>query len=109
MPFVLINAGHRLQKGLDTARFWSIIIFTSITKCLRAADGRPGPKDPRAPAAGNTEPAPQSGARPTVSPGRFLRSSRSGPGQVRDAAAGADRRPVCDRCSREFRLFAAVV
>ena len=105
----LINIGRRSQINLDTAAIKSIIMFTIIMDALRAADGRPGPKDPRAPATGNVEPASQSGARPPVSPGRFLRSSRSGPGQVRDAAAGAHRRPIGDGCSREFRLFAAVV
>lgn len=96
------------QKELDTIFGKSIIIFTLRLGHIPPTDGRPGPQTPDASTTGNAEPAPESRTRRVVSPGRFLRRSRSGPGQVRDAAPGTDRRQVCDRCGRELWLFPAI-
>src|SRR5678809_1191885 len=74
--------GKNSQKELDTGLKESIIIFTDITETLRAANGRSGPQDPHPPAARNAQQASQGGTRRTVSAGRFLRFSRSGPGQI---------------------------
>src|SRR5882757_2441738 len=83
---------HRPQKELDTMPSWSIIIFTSIVDRLRYLNGRPGHQAADSSTTGNAEPTPESRTRRTVYSERFLRSSRSGPGQVRDVAPGTDRR-----------------
>src|SRR5258708_597173 len=99
------NIGGSPHKELDTVPYWSIIVFTKIGG-LRAADGRPGHQAPDAATTGNAQPAPESGTRRAVSPGRFLRSSRSRSGQVRDVASGAGRRQVRNGCGGKVRLFA---
>ena len=103
---ILMRPGS--QKQLDTILDKSIIIFTLRSGRIRATDGRPGPLTSDASTTGNAEPAPESRTRRVVPPGRFLRCSRFGPGQVRDAAPGTDRRRVCDRCGRELWLFPAI-
>src|SRR5262249_31586048 len=97
----------KAQKELDMVTDWSIIVFTTL-EASRAADGRPRQQAQDASTTGNAEPAPQSRTRRTVSPRRFLRFSRSGPGQVRDVAPGPDRRPLGDGCDGQLRLFATL-
>src|SRR3972149_7221106 len=77
-----------------------IIILTSDVR---------GPQARCSSAAGQPEPAARAGARPPVHRRRVLRSPRPGPGQVRDAAAGASRGKDGGQSLLELRLFSALV
>src|SRR5215213_10804416 len=63
------------QKGLDSARQQSIIVFTNKQKDFPRRYGRKRCQAPDAPTAGHVESAPERRARRTVPPGRVLRRS----------------------------------
>src|SRR4030042_6874114 len=72
----------------------------------RQAD-RCQPSIPRGP--GLSEPTPRGSDRSAVSRGRFFRSPRPGPGQVRDAAPGAARGAAGQPGIGDVRFFASGV
>src|SRR5579863_224744 len=108
---ICVQTSESIERGpqnrLDTVPEWSIIILTPIAGS-QTANGRSRYEAPDAPTTGNAEPTPQSRPRRVVSPGRVFRSSRSGSGQVRDAAPSADRRAVRYRCGFKLWFFAAL-
>src|ERR1700683_919674 len=103
-----VITGSGRQKQLDSDSNESIIIFTDLGESFEATHGRQRCQVRGAATTGDAEPAPEGGPRRAVSSGRVFRSPRSGPGQVRDAAPSADRRPVCDRCIGKLRFFAPI-
>ena len=66
----------------------------------------PGPQGRRPPPARDAQSAPRGGARPALRPRRVLRRPRSRPGQVRDGAPRARRRPRGEPERQGLRLFA---
>ena len=103
----ILTASGR-QKKVDIGLKWSIIIFTYLGSVFRVADDQPRCQAPDTPTTRDLEPTPQGCQRRAICPRRILRSSRPGPGQVRDAAPGAGRRQVGDGCGGEFRFFTTV-
>src|ERR1700737_3512766 len=97
------------KKVLDNAFVWSIIIFTHAAARDRVTDA--GERFQTRSLAGtrNFKPTAPRSDRPTVCHRPLLRSQRSRPSQVRDAAPRAERRPLGDRCRDGFRLFATLV
>src|ERR1700736_5754906 len=79
----ILTASGR-QKKVDIELKWRKIIFTNLGSGFRVADGQPRCQAPDAPTTGDLEPTPQGCQRRAICPRRILRSSRSGPGQVRD-------------------------
>ena len=102
MPVI---AGDGWQKQLDNGLEVSIIIFTVLLDSFRGAHGRQGCQTRNASTTGDFEPSSEACPRRAISSGRFFRSARSDPGQVRDAAPSADRRPVCDGRIGELRFL----
>src|SRR5215210_5845814 len=96
------------QKALDIHLEKSIIIFTDHRTGFPIRYGRKRCQAPDSPTAGDVEPTPERCARRTLPPGRVLRCSRPGAGQVRDAAPRSDRGQVRDECGRELRFFATL-
>ena len=105
MPVI---AGDGWQKQLDNGLEVSIIIFTVLLDSFQGAHGRQECQTRNASTTGDFEPSSEACPRRAISSGRFFRSARSDPGQVRDAAPSADRRPVCDGRIGELRFFTAI-
>ena len=97
------------KKVLDNALIWSIIIFTHAPARDRITDA--GERSQTRSLAGTRsfKPAAPRSDRPIVCHRRLLRSQRSGPSQVRDAAPRAERGPLGDRCRGGFWFLATLV
>src|ERR1700730_11589689 len=94
---------------LDKMKIWSIIIFTRAAARNRVADA--GERSQTRSLAGTRDfkpTAPRSHRSP-VHHRQLLRSQRSCPGQVRDAAPRAERGPLGDRRCDGFRFLAPIV
>lgn len=101
--FMASSAASRTQKGLDIEPISNIIILTE-------AYGQPTANQTIVPApAGHAESSPPEGPARELSGQRVLRSGRSAPGQVRDAAAGGRRQTTGQPSGKEFWLFASVL
>jgi hypothetical protein len=97
------------KKVLDNALVWGIIIFTYAVARNRVTDA--GERSQTRSLAGtrNFKPTARRSDRSIVCHRRLLRSQRSGPSQVRDAAPRAERGPLGDRCRDGFWLLATLV
>ena len=97
------HAASHTQKGLDIDPGGNIIIFTEPY-------GQPTANQTIVPApAGHAESSPPEGPARELSGQRVLRSGRSAPGQVRDAAAGGRRQTIGQPGGKEFWLFASIL
>src|SRR5713226_4991901 len=107
--YISMEMPHWLNKILDNAFGWSIIILTAVTACAWVADA--GKRFQTRSLAGtrNFKPTAPRGHRPAVCQGQLFRSQRSRPGQVRDAAPCAEREPFGDWRRDGFRLLPALV
>lgn len=103
----VITGGGR-QKQLDIGPDIGIIIFTDLLDSFRVTHGRQRCQVRGAATTGDAEPTGQKCPGRTISSGRLFRSPRPGPGQVRDAAPSADRRPVGYGRIGELRFFATI-
>src|SRR5215471_14042757 len=94
---------------LDNTIKWSIIIFTDIEAHSRDNDA--GERSQTRSLAGtrDVKPATPRRDRPAVCHRQLLRSQRSRPGQIRDAAPRAERGPISDGRRDGLRLLAALV
>jgi hypothetical protein len=107
--YIPVIASLRGDKVLDNCRALSIIIFTHTAACTCVPDARKRCQTRHSPATRNSKSAASRGHRSPVCPGQFLRSQRSGPGQVRDAAARAEREPFGNWRSDGFRFLPALL
>jgi len=100
---VASSAASWMQKELDMGFNGNIIVFTD-------AYGQPTANQTIVPApARHAESSPPEGPARELSGQRVLRSGRSAPSQVRDAAAGGRRPTTGQPGGKEFWLFASVI
>src|SRR6516225_1510335 len=85
------------NKELDTLRMYGIIIFTQRLTVSRGVNVRQGSQTGCPAAARNVKPTFPRSYRPPVCQEQLLRCPRSRPGQVRDAAPGAERESLGER------------
>ncbi len=103
-----IMSSRWTQKSLDKRDMYDVIIFTgrahAPTSTARFANQTPVASPPR-------HPQPPSGSRHpcAVSSRRLLRSRRSRPSQVRDAASGSRRPTLRQRVRRSLRTVPAIL
>src|ERR1051326_4415305 len=94
---------------LDNAMMWSIIIFTDVAARDRVADARERSQTRSLAGTRDFKPTAPRRDRPAVCHRQLLRSQRSCPGQVRDAAPRAERGPLGDGRRNSFRFLTAIV
>jgi len=108
-PICSIKTRNSRKKKLDNAPIRSIIIFTVSQARTYVADAGERPQTRSLAGTRNFKPTAPRSHRPAVRHRQLLRSQRSRPGQVRDAAPRAQRGPLGDRRRDGFRLLSTLV